>query len=327
MVRHSLFLLGLAASLQPPPPAAASPAPRVVDGVAGSRRARQLHVPTRVGKQADAADGPLLAAAVTHPGGWHTVAPADIQRSESETTTFDKPAIVGSSNHTHFYFPSVAIPVGNSSAVALHVTLCDDASSCSGNCANTWVSSSRGASGSWTLANTVHHGGSGNFNYYGDLGELVPGSARSSGAAHSFTTLVGNNGGSWMGDDRPPALQAWRYESHRAGGGGGLQLTGATNATIRGTPAAFTAPAGCGPTNAACGLCQGGKIVRVPGDHSLLASFGGFAADGYRNCTPGYKWGQCYTLAFYRSAGMCFPRFLDPVVSVEPCRLVLCLIR
>lgn len=48
---------------------------------------------------------------------------------------FSAPVVVGSSNTTHFYFPSIAVGLPGGELVQ-HVTLCDDKSTCdTGRCA------------------------------------------------------------------------------------------------------------------------------------------------------------------------------------------------
>lgn len=132
----------------------------------------------------------------------------------------------------------------------------------------------------------MHAGGSGNFNWYGDLGEVLPGVRNSSSG---FVTLAGNNGGSWLG--KPIVLQHWATQPL-------LHITHNTSATVIGTPPQFSGS--CGPKRQ-CGLGQGGKVVR---DSSgvLLSAWFGFASNGPTLCKPGEAdWNQCYTLAFYRS--------------------------
>ena len=193
---------------------------------------------------------------------------------------------------------AVAVALGNG-RVAQHVTLCDDSASCSGNCAQVWRSTGGGGGKqpppAFQLVKTVHKGGSGNFNFYGDLGEPLPrapGSSTTTATASEYVTLVGNNGGSWLGHN--VSLQRWANTATS------LQIVQIHTAVLRGTPAVFSGSCGTVPPTE-CGLGQGGKIVRLA-DGTLLAAFFGFAADGPTTCKPGYAWARCYTLAMYRSS-------------------------
>jgi len=211
------------------------------------------------------------------------------------TVVFGAPSVVGRSNSTHFYFPSVAVALG-AGEIAQHITLCDDSSHCSGNCAQIWRSTGGGrGSTSWSLASTVHQGGSGSFNYYGDLGEVLPlkrDHTRDTTGSMLFTTLAGNNGGSWLAH----AVSLQRWESNATG----LFMVGNDTAQLTGTPEQFTGSCGSTPPTA-CGLGQGGRVVRTS-EGALLAAFGGFASDSPTRCKPHAEaWARCYTLALYTS--------------------------
>jgi hypothetical protein len=216
--------------------------------------------------------------------------------------SFCRPVVVGHSNRTHFYFPAVAVALPSGEA-ALHVTLSDDSYHCPPNCAQVWRS--KGGVSQFELQSTVGAGGSGSFNYYGDLGELIPGVDSSS---TTFTTLAGNNGGDWLGSrwvsshrvckaPCPVVLQHWQLSPT-------LHITHNTSAVLTGTPPQFRGTCShsrSGPQQN-CGLAQGGKIVR-DAHGVLLAAFGGVASDGPALCTPDETgWDHCYTLAFYRSS-------------------------
>ena len=186
--------------------------------------------------------------------------------------SFSTPVTVGSSNTTHFYFPSIAIamPDGGGELVQ-HVTLCDDRSTCdTGRCAQ--VLRSSGGVAEFTVQSTTHAGGSGSFNYYGDLGELVPpastggsnagssssssSSSTGSSSSSSFVTLAGNNGGSWLG--HPVVLQHWALSNTT----GRMHIERNTTAQLIGTPPQFTSAESCGSGVQKCGLAQGGRIIR-----------------------------------------------------------------
>ena len=210
---------------------------------------------------------------------------------------FSAPVVVGSSNATHFSFPAVGIGLPNGEMVQ-HVTLCDDRSTCdTGRCAQ--VLRSSGGVSSFTVQSTTHAGGSGSFNYYGDLGELVPAvgsnGGSSSNSSTTFVTLAGNNGGSWLG--HPVVLQHWQVSAST----GLLHIARNTTVQLVATPKEFTSAESCGAGIQKCGLAQGGRIIRDKrGD--LLAAFGGFASDSPTTCRPDEAgWTHCYTLAFYRS--------------------------
>ena len=143
----------------------------------------------------------------------------------------------------------------------------------------------------FALVATEYAGGSGSFNYYTDLGERLP--SHDGSAADDFTTLVGNNGGSWLG--HPVVLQHWRNTP------AGLQLARNSTAILRGTPPQFSGACAASGPQQRCGLAQGGTIVR-DSEGSLVAAFTGFASDGPTLCKPNEAgWKHCYTLAFYRS--------------------------
>eukprot|EP01050_Picozoa_sp_SAG11_P037197 SAG11_NODE_14551_length_608_cov_0.917485_1_plen_138_part_10 len=136
---------------------------------------------------------------------------------------------------THFYFPSVAVPLPDGEA-ALHVTLCDDSPTCSSRESRGEVWRSRGGA-----------------------------------VSASFTTMVGNNGGSWLG--RPVILQHWKNEP------AGLRLVRNSTVVLNGTPPQFIGACAPSGPQQRCGLTQGGMIVQ-DSDGALVAAFTGFASDG-----------------------------------------------